>query len=67
LPHNGERVRALATSGKIKSFWHPSIDAGASRDHPDGQRPSTILNVSGSAVSDRGPPNRDYFQKAEAI
>jgi hypothetical protein len=67
LPHNGERVAGLGDFWQIKSFWHPSIDAGASRDHPDGQRPSTILNVSGSAVSDRGPPNRDYFQKAEAI
>jgi hypothetical protein len=27
------------------------------------RRPSTIANVSGSAVSDRDPPIRDYFSK----
>jgi hypothetical protein len=35
-------------------------------DHPN-LRPSTIANVSGTAVRDRDPPICDYFQKRKAM
>jgi hypothetical protein len=55
----------LRPSQRLATIDYPATGSAVrnrdvSRDHP---RPSTIGNVCGSAVRNRGPPIRDYFPK----